>query len=528
MALMTLNNLSIGFRKGDDINEVVHNLSLTIESGEILALVGESGSGKSVTALSLLRLMPTPPVEFTSGEIRWRNRNILDLDKRDLRELRGRKVGVIFQEPMTSLNPLHTVAKQLIEMVQLHQPATQRQAEQRALDMLERVGLREPEKKLKSYPHQLSGGERQRVMIAMALVNEPELLIADEPTTALDVTIQAQILELIARLQKDMGMTVLFITHDLTLVNRIADRVAVMEKGHLVEVGTVRTVFDTPEHPYTRKLLAAEPKGHPDPLEGDPPVMLRGEDVRVWFPIQRGILKRTIGHVKAVDGIDFTLRSGESLGVVGESGSGKSTLARAILKLESSRGALLFDGVDLQGLDKKAMRPYRRAMQIVFQDPYGSLSPRLSVEQIIREGLDIHEMGTPSERDEAVIRAMEDVELDPALRFRYPNEFSGGQRQRIAIARSLVMKPRFMILDEPTSALDRTVQFQVIELLKRLQAEYGLSYLFISHDLKVVKSLCHTVMVMKDGRVVEQDEAESIFNQPQSPYTRTLLETAFA
>ena len=528
MALMTLKNLSIGFRKGDDVNEVVHKLNLTIESGEILALVGESGSGKSVTALSLLRLMPTPPIEFTGGEIRWQGRNILDLDERDLRELRGRRVGVIFQEPMTSLNPLHTVAKQLVEMVQLHRPATQRQAEQRALDMLERVGLREPEKKLKSFPHQLSGGERQRVMIAMALVNEPELLIADEPTTALDVTIQAQILELIARLQKDMGMTVLFITHDLTLVDRIADRVAVMEKGYLVEVGAVRKVFDTPEHPYTRKLLSAEPKGHPDPLPGEPPVLLRGENVRVWFPIQRGILKRTIGHVKAVDGIDFALRSGESLGVVGESGSGKSTLARAILKLEQSRGALVFDGVDLQGLDKKAMRPYRRTMQIVFQDPYGSLSPRLSVEQIIREGLDIHEMGTPSERDEAVIRAMEDVELDPALRFRYPNEFSGGQRQRIAIARSLVMKPRFMILDEPTSALDRTVQFQVIELLKRLQSEYGLSYLFISHDLKVVKSLCHTVLVMKDGRVVEQGEAESIFSQPQSPYTRTLLETAFA
>lgn len=528
MALVTLNNLSIGFRKGDAVNAVVHGLNLSIESGEILALVGESGSGKSVTALSLLRLLPSPPIDYPSGEIFWKGRNLLDLSERDLRDLRGHKVGVIFQEPMTSLNPLHTVAKQLIEMVQLHQPATPQQAERRALDMLERVGLRDPEKKLKSFPHQLSGGERQRVMIAMALVNEPELLIADEPTTALDVTIQAQILELIARLQKDMGMTVLFITHDLTLVNRIADRVAVMEKGHLVEVGSVRDVFDSPEHPYTRKLLAAEPKGHPDPVPGDPPVLLKGEDVRVWFPIQRGILKRTVGHVKAVDGIDFELRAGESLGIVGESGSGKSTLARAILKLEPCRGALVFDGVDLQRLDKKAMRPYRRMMQIVFQDPYGSLSPRLSVEQIIREGLDIHDVGTPRERDEAVIQAMEEVELDPALRFRYPNEFSGGQRQRIAIARSLVMKPRFMILDEPTSALDRTVQFQVIELLKRLQAEYGMSYLFISHDLKVVKSLCHSVMVMKDGRVVEQGSASAIFSRPQSGYTRTLLETAFA
>ncbi len=528
MSLVTLNDLSIGFRKGSQIAEVVHHLNLTIESGEILALVGESGSGKSVTAMSLLKLLPNPPVEFTSGDIQWRDTSLLGMSERDLRALRGSKVGVIFQEPMTSLNPLHTVAKQIIEMIQLHNPVTNRQAEQKALAMLEKVGLREPEQKLKAYPHQLSGGERQRVMIALALVNEPELLIADEPTTALDVTIQAQILELIARLQKDMGMTVLFITHDLTLVNRIADRVAVMEKGNLVEVGPVRQVFDHPEHPYTRKLLAAEPSGHPDPLANDPPVLLEGKNIRVWFPIQRGVLKRTVGHVKAVDGIDFRLRTGESLGVVGESGSGKSTLARAILMLEKSEGSLMFDGVDLQALNKKAMRPYRRAMQIVFQDPYGSLSPRLSVEQIIREGLDIHEIGTIEEREQAVIRAMEDVELDPELRFRYPNEFSGGQRQRIAIARSLVMKPRFMILDEPTSALDRTVQFQVIELLKRLQMEYGLSYLFISHDLKVVKSLCHSVIVMKDGRVVEQGEAERIFTSPDSPYTKTLLDTAFA
>lgn len=528
MSLVSLKQLSIGFRKGDAVDEVVHNVDLTIESGEILALVGESGSGKSVTALSLLRLLPSPPIEYTGGQILWKDQDILRLSERDLHGLRGSRVGVIFQEPMTSLNPLHTVAKQLVEMVQLHQPANQRQAEEKALAMLERVGLRDPEKKLKAYPHQLSGGERQRVMIAMALMNEPELLIADEPTTALDVTIQAQILELIARLQKDMGMTVLFITHDLTLVNRIADRVAVMEKGHLVEVGSVRTVFDTPQHPYTQKLLAAEPSGHPDPISGTPETVLTGENVRVWFPIQRGVLKRTVGYVKAVDGVDFQLRRGESLGIVGESGSGKSTLARAILKLERSEGVLRFDNVDLQRLDKKAMRPYRRVMQIVFQDPYGSLSPRLSVEQIIREGLDIHEIGTPDERDAAVVQAMEDVELDPALRFRYPNEFSGGQRQRIAIARSLVMKPRFMILDEPTSALDRTVQFQVIELLKRLQADYGLSYLFISHDLKVVKSLCHSVLVMKDGRVVEQGEAESIFNRPQSGYTQTLLETAFA
>lgn len=528
MALVSINNLSLGFRNSEGVTPVVHEVNLDINKGEIVSLVGESGSGKSVTAMSIMRLLPSPPLAFLGGDILWQGKSILGMTENELRRLRGSKISVIFQEPMTSLNPLHRVEKQLVETVQLHQLVSTKKASELALAMLQKVGLRNPEQKLKAFPHQLSGGERQRVMIALALINEPELLIADEPTTALDVTIQAQILELIARLQQDMGMTVLFITHDLTLVKRFSDRVAVMERGRLVEAGPTTRVFSTPEHPYTQKLLAAEPKDHPENAVIDKPPILQGEGLRVWFPIQRGVLRRTVGHVKAVDGVDFSIRPGESLGVVGESGSGKSTLARAILKLERSEGELLFYGENLQALDKKGMRPFRRFMQIVFQDPYGSLSPRLSVEQIIREGLDIQKVGSMEERTQAVIEAMQQVELDPELRFRYPNEFSGGQRQRIAIARALVMKPRFIILDEPTSSLDRTVQFQVIELLKRLQAEYNLAYLFISHDLKVVKSLCHTVIVMKEGRVVEQGAAERVFSAPEADYTRQLLATAFA
>lgn len=528
MALVSINNLSLGFRIAEDFTPVVHDVNLDINKGEIVSLVGESGSGKSVTAMSIMRLLPSPPLEYMSGDILWQGQSILGMTDNELRRLRGSKISVIFQEPMTSLNPLHKVEKQLIETVQLHQLVSTKKASEQALAMLQKVGLRNPEQKLKAFPHQLSGGERQRVMIALALINQPELLIADEPTTALDVTIQAQILELIVRLQKDMGMTVLFITHDLTLVKRFSDRVAVMERGRLVEAGPTTEVFGAPQHPYTQKLLAAEPKDHPETTVSNKASILEGKDVRVWFPIQRGVLRRTVGHVKAVDGVSFSLRPGESLGVVGESGSGKSTLARAILKLERSEGELFFDGEDLQALDKKGMRPFRRFMQIVFQDPYGSLSPRLSVEQIIREGLDIQQVGTMEERTQAVIQAMEQVELDPALRFRYPNEFSGGQRQRIAIARALVMKPRFIILDEPTSSLDRTVQFQVIELLKRLQQEYDLAYLFISHDLKVVKSLCHSVIVMKEGKVVEQGAAEHVFASPEADYTRQLLATAFA
>lgn len=526
--LVSLVDVSLGFGFGAEVTPVVQNVSLDIHVGDVVGLVGESGSGKSVTAMSILRLVPSPPLVWLGGEVQWQGERIDHKSDRDLQAWRGRKVGVIFQEPMTSLNPLHTIEKQIVEMVQLHRPVNAREAAAKTLAMLERVGLKDPVTKLRSYPHQLSGGERQRVMIALALINEPELLIADEPTTALDVTIQAQILELIAKLQRESGMAVLFITHDLTLVRRFCQQVAVMEQGRVVEAGPTRQVFDAPQHSYTRALLAAEPGQPPEALHGKAKALLTGRDVRVWFPIQRGFLRRTIGYVKAVDGIDFTLHEGESLGIVGESGSGKSTLARAIVRLEACEGTLDFEGQSLQALNGKALRPFRKRMQIVFQDPYGSLSPRLSVEQIVREGLDIHHIGKPDERDAAVIEALQAVELDPEMRFRYPNEFSGGQRQRIAIARALVMRPRFMILDEPTSALDRTVQFQVIELLKRLQAQYGLSYLFISHDLKVVKALCHSVMVMKDGKVVEQGPAAQVFNSPQNPYTQALLETAFA
>ncbi|WP_108125089.1 ABC transporter ATP-binding protein [Saccharospirillum mangrovi] len=527
MSLLSLKNVSLGFVQGEQLLPVVHDVSLELNAGEVVSLVGESGSGKSVTALSILRLLPEPPLAFIGGDIEWKGQSIRAMSDNALRRLRGNNISVIFQEPMTSLNPLHTVEKQLVEMLELHRPVRRAEATQQALQMLQRVGLKSPEKKLRAYPHQLSGGERQRVMIAMALMNEPELLIADEPTTALDVTIQAQILELLARLQRELNLTVLFITHDLTLVNRFSDRVAVMEGGRLVEVGPTRQVFDQPQHPYTQKLLAAEPGDAPPPLHDDAPVLLEAQSMRVWFPIQRGLLRKTVDHIKAVDDISFRLHQGESLGVVGESGSGKSTLARALLRLEKSDGDVWFDGVNLPSLDNTELRPYRRAMQIVFQDPYGSLSPRLSVEQIVREGLDIHQIGTPQEREQAVIQALTEVELNPDFRFRYPNEFSGGQRQRIAIARALVMKPRFIILDEPTSSLDRTVQFQVIELLKRLQAEHGLSYLFISHDLKVVKALCHSVLVMKDGQVVEQGVASRLFAQPQHPYTQALLRTAF-
>ncbi|PTY36028.1 microcin ABC transporter ATP-binding protein [Saccharospirillum sp. MSK14-1] len=527
MSLLALKQLSLGFKQGDQVVPVVHEVSLELNAGEVVSLVGESGSGKSVTALSVLRLLPEPPLSFLSGDIEWKGQSIRSMSDTELRRLRGDKISVIFQEPMTSLNPLHTVEKQLVEMLELHRPVRRSEAVKQAQAMLERVGLKSPEKKLRAYPHQLSGGERQRVMIALALMNEPELLIADEPTTALDVTIQAQILELLARLQKELGLTVLFITHDLTLVNRFSDRVAVMEGGRLVEVGTTRQVFDQPRHPYTQKLLAAEPGDAPAPLNDDAPLLLEAQSMRVWFPIQRGILRRTVDHVKAVEDVSFRLHQGESLGVVGESGSGKSTLARALLRLNTAQGEVRFDGQDLQSLNTTELRPYRRAMQIVFQDPYGSLSPRLSVEQIVREGLDIHQIGTPEEREREVIRVLEEVELNPELRFRYPNEFSGGQRQRIAIARALVMRPRFIILDEPTSSLDRTVQFQVIELLKRLQADHGLAYLFISHDLKVVKALCHSILVMKDGQVVEQGVASRLFAEPQHPYTQALLNTAF-
>jgi microcin C transport system ATP-binding protein len=525
--LVSLKNLGIGFRKGAASHQIVHNLNLDIYRGELLALVGESGSGKSITALSILRLINSPPIYYPSGSIEFDGHNMLAESDRYLRSIRGRKVGVIFQEPMMSLNPVHTIARQLGEILEIHQGLSTRQCRPKILEWLERVGLHNAAERLDNYPHQFSGGEQQRIMIAMALINEPELLIADEPTTALDVTVQAQILHSILQLKKTQDLSILFISHDLHLVRRIADRVAVMENGHLVEVGETEKLFNQPQHPYTQKLIAAEPKVEPYPVvtESNPLISIR--NLRVWFPIKKGIFKRVVGYVKAVDGINLEIGAGQAMGIVGESGSGKTTLGRAIVNLLSYTGEIEFNGKAIKDFDKKALQTLRRNMQVVFQDPYGSLSPRMLVGQIIGEGLEINRLGSKQEQEAAIIAAMEDVELDPVLRNRYPNEFSGGQRQRIAIARALVMKPQFILLDEPTSSLDRTVQCQVVELLKKLQRQHQLTYCFISHDLKVVRALCKDVVVMKQGRIVEAGSSDQIFEHPQQSYTQQLIKTAF-
>jgi microcin C transport system ATP-binding protein len=502
-------------------------VQLTIQENETMALVGESGSGKTVTAQAILRLIPETTIAYPEGRILFEGRDILRMDDAALRSLRGSEISMIFQEPMTSLNPLHTVERQINETLFLHRGLPAGKAAPVILDWLKRVGLSDPEKKLYSFPHQLSGGERQRVMIAMALINEPRLLIADEPTTALDVTIQAQILELMKELQRELRMSMLFITHDLGIVRRIADRVAVMHDGLIVETEGTGKIFAAPKHPYTRKLLAAEPKGESPPSDPDREAVVTTRDLKVWFPIQRGVLRLTKGHVKAVDGVTFKVRKGQTLGVVGESGSGKTTLGKALLRLEKSDGEIWFEDQALHDVDPKTLRPLRRRMQVIFQDPFGSLSPRMSVEQIIGEGLVINKIGTPESRERRIIEVMKEVGLDPAHRHRYPHEFSGGQRQRIALARALVLQPDLLILDEPTSSLDRTIQFQVIELLKSLQARHGLSYIFISHDLKLVKGLCHDIVIMKNGKIVEEGEARKIFSNPQHPYTKELLTTAF-
>ena len=524
--LIEIRDLAVEFASGKQRQRVVSNVSFDIRRGETLALVGESGSGKSVTAHSILRLLPYPAASHPSGSIRYAGQDLLNISEAKLRKIRGNRIAMVFQEPMTALNPLHTIERQISEILQLHKGLRGAAARSRVLELLELVGIPDPAKRLKAYPHELSGGQRQRVMIAMALANEPELLIADEPTTALDVTVQLKILELLQELQARLGMALLLISHDLNLVRRIAQRVCVMQRGQIVEQSDCEALFSSPQHAYTRELLGAEPSGEPaGNVPGD--TLLSVADLKVWFPIKKGMLRRTVDHVKAVDGINFNLQQGQTLGIVGESGSGKSTLGLAILRLIASQGAIRFKGHVLDGISQHAVRPLRRQMQVVFQDPFGSLSPRMSVGQIIGEGLRIHKLGNEQEQEQAIIDALLEVGLDPQTRHRYPHEFSGGQRQRIAIARALVLKPELILLDEPTSALDRTVQRQVVELLRTLQQKYNLTYLFISHDLAVVRALSHQLMVIKHGQVVEQGAARSIFSAPQHAYTQQLLEAAY-
>ncbi|MCZ7908371.1 ABC transporter ATP-binding protein [Agrobacterium leguminum] len=526
--LLSVRDLSVAFHQGGATSIAVDHVSFDLMPGEVVALVGESGSGKSVTANSILKLLPYPAASHPSGKILFDGKDMLTLPERSLRAVRGNDVTMIFQEPMTSLNPLHTIERQIGEILELHQAITGAEARARTLELLLQVGIREPEKRLKAYPHELSGGQRQRVMIAMALANRPKLLIADEPTTALDVTVQAQILELLSDLKTKHGMSMLFITHDLGIVRKFADRVCVMTKGKIVETGTVEQVFNDPQHAYTRHLLAAEPKGEPPHSDASKPVVMQGDDIKVWFPIKAGLMRRVVDHVKAVDGIDITLRAGQTVGVVGESGSGKTTLGLALSRLIASEGRISFIGQSIDHYSYEMMKPLRNRLQVVFQDPYGSLSPRMSVGEIVAEGLKVHERSlSADERDTRVATALEEVGLDPATRWRYPHEFSGGQRQRIAIARAMVLKPRFVMLDEPTSALDMSVQAQVVDLLRDLQVKHELAYLFISHDLKVVKALANDLIVMRHGKVVESGPAAEIFADPQQDYTKALLAAAF-
>lgn len=526
--LLTVNDLSVAFDTPGGVVDAVRHVSFDIDAGETLALVGESGSGKSVTALSILQLLPYPVARHPSGSIHFKGTEVVGSDEPVLRKIRGNRVSMIFQEPMSSLNPLHPIQKQISETLVLHKGLSESAARVRVLELLNLVGVANAEQRLSAYPHELSGGQRQRVMIAMALANEPDLLIADEPTTALDVTIQAQILKLLKDLQVEFGMAMLFITHDLGIVRKIADRVCVLSEGEIVESGETAQLFAAPKHVYTQQLLAAEPKGVKSTPDAEAPIIIEGDDVKVWFPIKKGLLRRTVDHVRAVDGITVTVRAGQTVGVVGESGSGKTTLGMALLRLEQSTGDIRFEGKSIQDLPIGDLRPLRRQMQVVFQDPFGSLSPRMSIGEIIAEGLRIHDPDSNEERLEArVVEALEEVDLDPDSRFRYPHEFSGGQRQRIAIARAVVLKPRFIVLDEPTSALDMSVQAQIVDLLNELQRKYGLAYLFISHDLKVVRALSDHVIVMKDGKVVEQGPTETIFDNPTEAYTRALMAAAF-
>ncbi|QFR34516.1 ABC transporter ATP-binding protein [Ancylobacter sp. TS-1] len=526
--LLSVQDLSVAFTQGGRTTLAVDQVSFDVKRGETVALVGESGSGKSVTALSVLKLLQYPAASHPSGRIVFDGEDLLAMQEHEIRRVRGNDITMVFQEPMTSLNPLHTVEQQIAEILFLHRGMRGPAARARVIELLDEVGIPDPATRLGSYPHQLSGGQRQRVMIAMALANEPQLLIADEPTTALDVTVQAQILTLLKDLQRRLGMAMLFITHDLGIVRRIADRVCVMNHGKIVEAGPVADIFARPEHPYTKALIAAQPRGNPAPPHPEAPVVLEAKNLKVWFPIKAGVLRKTVGHIKAVDGISVEIRRGETLGVVGESGSGKTTLGLALLRLISSDGPIVFMGRQIDVLNFKQMRGQRREMQVVFQDPFGSLSPRMSVADIIGEGLRVHQPGlSEDEREARVIAALTDVGLDPEARHRYPHEFSGGQRQRVAIARAIVLEPSFVVLDEPTSALDMIVQAQIVDLLRDLQNKRGLTYLFISHDLRVVAALASQVMVMKGGVVVEEGPAADLFAAPKSEYTRALFAAAF-
>jgi microcin C transport system ATP-binding protein len=531
VSLLEVRDLSVTFAGwgGARPVEAVKRVSFTLDRGETLALVGESGSGKSVTALSLVQLLPYPAAAHDpDSSIKFAGEEMIGAAPVRLREVRGNRIGMIFQEPMTSLNPLHTLEKQIAETLHIHRHLSANAARARTLELLHLVGLRDAETRLNAYPHQLSGGQRQRVMIAMAIANEPDILVADEPTTALDVTIQAQILHLMRDLRDRLGMALLLITHDLSIVRRMADRVCVMTHGEIVESAPTESIFTRPQHAYTKHLLAAEPKGEAVPADPSAPTLVAGRQLKVWFPIRRGLLRRVTGHVKAVDGVSLAVRRGMTLGVVGESGSGKTTLGLALLRLVEAEGGIAFDGHDIAALSQKRLRPLRKEMQIVFQDPYSSLSPRMSIAQIISEGLRVHRLAAGEDEERRLIEAaLTEVGLEPDAAERYPHEFSGGQRQRIAIARALVLKPRFLVLDEPTSALDMSVQAQIVDLLRELQARHRLAYLFISHDLKVVRALAHEILVIKDGAVVERGATEQVMTAPQHPYTKALMAAAF-
>jgi microcin C transport system ATP-binding protein len=526
--ILQVRDMRVTFGYGGHRVMAVDGVSFDLKLGETLALVGESGSGKSVTALSVLRLVPSPPARYSGGEILFHGTDIMKMPAPELRAVRGDRIAVVFQEPMSSLNPLHTIEKQIAEILVVHKKLDPMACRKRVLELLEHVGIPDAEHRLKAYPHELSGGQRQRVMIAMALANEPEIMIADEPTTALDVTVQAQILALLKELQRETGMALLLITHDLGVVRKIADRVCVMTEGKIVERGPVATVFDSPRHDYTKRLLEAEPKGEPPVPENDGQEIVGADNLKIWFPIRKGVFRRTVGHVKAVDGVTVSVREGHTVGIVGESGSGKSTLAMGLIRMQTSEGIIRFEGQQIQDLKWGALRPLRREIQVVFQDPFSALSPRMSVGQIIEEGLIIHNLvKAPEERRRMIGDILEEVGLEPEFQDRYPHEFSGGQRQRIAIARAMIVKPRFVILDEPTSALDMSVQAQIVDLLRTLQEHYNLAYLFISHDLKVVRAMADDLIVMRRGKVVEQGPSAEIFANPKQPYTRALLSAAF-